>query len=61
MQLWVNLKKSAVMLHKFFNKAKHFIGIHCLKADAKQELLSITMQYMKVAVRFEAASLVKSS
>ena len=40
-------EKSTATLHKFFDKAKHFIGIYYLKTNVKQELLTITMQYLK--------------
>ena len=51
-QSWVNLKKNVATLHKFLDKAKHFIGIHRLKANAKQKLLSITMQYSKTVSQY---------
>ena len=46
------IQKSAAMLHKFLDKAKHLTNIHHLKANAKQELLSITMQYSKTVSQY---------
>ena len=45
-------EKSAITLHKFFDKAKHLIGVHRLKTDAKQELLSIIMQYSETVSQY---------
>ena len=46
------IQKSATMLHKFLDKVKYLTGIHRLKANTKQELLSITMQYSKTVSQY---------
>ena len=52
MQSWVNSKKGAATLHEFLDEAKHITGVHRLKADAKRELLSITMQYSEIVSQY---------
>ena len=52
MQSWVNSKKGAATLHEFLDEAKHITGVHRLKADAKRELLSITMQYSETVSQY---------
>ena len=52
MQSWVNSKKSAAILHEFLNEVKHLTGVHRLKANAKQKLLLITMQYSETVSQY---------
>ena len=42
---WFESNKDDATLDEFLEKAKQLTGIHYLKANAKQELLTITMQY----------------
>ena len=45
-------EKSAAILHKFLDKAQQLTDKHCLKANTKQELLSITMQYSETVIQY---------
>ena len=48
----MNLKKKAATLHKFLDKVKYLIGIYYLKANAKQRLLLIIIQYSEMVSQY---------
>ena len=45
MKTWFESNEDAATLDKFLKEAKHFTKIHYLKTNAKQKLLTITMQH----------------
>ena len=52
MRVWFESNKDDAILDEFFKQAKHFTGVHHLKADVKQKLLTITMQYSETVSKY---------
>ena len=47
MRVWFESNEDGATLDKFLKEAKYLPRVHHLKVDAKQELLTITMQHLK--------------
>ena len=52
MQSWFESNEDTPTLEEFFEEAEHLTGVHRLKADAKRELLTITMQHSETASQY---------
>ena len=52
MRAWFESNEDAATLDKFLKETKHFTRVHCLKANAKLELLTIIMQYLKTVSKY---------
>ena len=52
MRAWFESNENSATLDKFLKKAKYLTGVYCLKADAKRELLIITMQYSEIVSEY---------
>ena len=52
MQLLFELKENIATLDELFEEIKYLTSIHFLKADAKQKLLIIIIQHLKIVSQY---------
>ena len=52
MKAWFESNEDSAILDKFLKEAKYLMEVYHLKADIKQELLTITMQYLETVSKY---------